>query len=1258
MRKLALLAVLLFSIQSFAAITGIAVSASTQTTSTITWTTTAAETSQVVYGLNGQTNLATLIDSRQVTSHSITVTGLIAGQVYTYKVVSGPETSSSNTFSLCSAGIPNSGFTNVTGTVNVAYGQGQVSAAWVNDSGVSTSTPTVCGASFQTTVSSTLTPDGNLSVRLPDNNLIIPSPGRWALTVKNATGNIGAFTVTTPIAGPSVGLSSQLQAAAAGNLQLVYYDANTTTYDPTGGGTGGGGSGVLVLTGADPSGNTDSLAAFRAAVTSVITSNLCLYVPQGTYKVSASIAPSTSNFCMLGAGSDVTSITASSSGYNTLIVGPGSVGYVGPSGHISDIAINGAGIASDGHSALQLNGVVQYDLLRVNLGNADIGLDAINNNYGSQCRFCRIGFGGTVNVGVNLRTGAQSGSDWSFPNSWIAGVVASISMSGGGGGWHIHDGQLAAGIGLGSPSDTSGVVIIGKDYLTGTLGEVTATLDGVSFEGCNDVWALRTYNQVNLVMNGVAANPSDASHPCIGFFKGTTMQNTRVVLTGTTLSGNWSAANMLSFAGGNAGYKFWDENFTYSGASNPVINGVSTYVFSMAAQSGILQQAAVVDSNVTRTFYAQQYPGATIDVQVNACLADALAVGGTCDASALGAVNVVANGHPNPQTLAAQIVVGDNNGDPVKLILPVSFWWEGTMTDGTSCDVKQFSGTSIVSANVTSAMPSMAAFVSATTSSLNALFCIVQSTGQGAGNYVYDQGFQINNGQYSGFGAVTVSGAGMLIQAGHLDDVSKFDHVIVGDKLDAYAVELTNSVCCSTTLDGIQINGLQVSTPLFIDAESGFGMSAVHIVNSSIVHNGTNLPLIQITDNGSHTAVVDITNLYSEVYPATGGIIAIAGAGAVSLTNIDLKAYSGSMTSPAITVTNTVNTHLQVNNLNLTNGSGSWTEPCTQAIVDNFLSQTIPCLSITGVGYVGHYDTDPRFNNLRFQGGFGLGTNGKNLALGDSTTLPSASLTGQNNICIGAASCSAITSGSSSVVLGTGAVPALLSGQVTAVGTNAGTGGVSLTTVSTCNFFGDGTGAQTDGISNCSAFGHGATVVASNTTTIGNASTTDVYLGSNGATQVSKANLHANSVFEADSGGFGSSWQGGSSACETSFAPTTLATGATATDTGLNCLPANSIIDAVVARVTTTITSACTGWELGDATTPARFSSNNTVLTAGTTTDAAHIGTFNNSGIASATTGIWQATAAKVRITCAGGDPGAGAIRVIVYSHSPTAPTS
>jgi hypothetical protein len=112
----------------------------------------------------------------------------------------------------------------------------------------------------------------------------------------------------------------------------------------------------------------------------------------------------------------------------------------------------------------------------------------------------------------------------------------------------------------------------------------------------------------------------------------------------------------------------------------------------------------------------------------------------------------------------------------------------------------------------------------------------------------------------------------------------------------------------------------------------------------------------------------------------------------------------------------------------------------------------------------------------------------------------------------------------------------------------------------------------------------------------------------------------------------------------------TLATGATTTDTTANLLPANSILLGVMGTVNTTITSACTGWQLGDATTAGRFTANDTTLTAG----ESKVGSVQlTTAIASATAGMFQASAAKVRITCAGGNAGAGKIRVVVWGFTP-----
>ena len=115
----------------------------------------------------------------------------------------------------------------------------------------------------------------------------------------------------------------------------------------------------------------------------------------------------------------------------------------------------------------------------------------------------------------------------------------------------------------------------------------------------------------------------------------------------------------------------------------------------------------------------------------------------------------------------------------------------------------------------------------------------------------------------------------------------------------------------------------------------------------------------------------------------------------------------------------------------------------------------------------------------------------------------------------------------------------------------------------------------------------------------------------------------------------------------------TLSTGGTTTDTVANLLPAGAIIEAVVARVTTTITTA-TSWQLGDPTTAGRFTAANATMAAGTT----DIGILHWSGaVATLAAGPSQAAAAKVRVTTVG-TPGAGVIRITVFYRQFTAPTS
>jgi hypothetical protein len=118
----------------------------------------------------------------------------------------------------------------------------------------------------------------------------------------------------------------------------------------------------------------------------------------------------------------------------------------------------------------------------------------------------------------------------------------------------------------------------------------------------------------------------------------------------------------------------------------------------------------------------------------------------------------------------------------------------------------------------------------------------------------------------------------------------------------------------------------------------------------------------------------------------------------------------------------------------------------------------------------------------------------------------------------------------------------------------------------------------------------------------------------------------------------------------------TLALSGVTSDSVANLLPANSIIEAVLARVTTTITGATT-WEVGDASaaslvdTSARFISPVSTLTAGTT--AVGLNHVHSNGALSPS----QPTADKIRITTAG-TATAGAIRITVMYRSFVAPTS
>lgn len=1004
-----------------------------------------------------------------------------------------------------------------------------------------------------------------------------------------------------------------------------------------------------------PSGG-DDYPALQNAINASIANGLCkeVYIPPGNWHSSQGLVANAECVKLRG-DPRATVINFTGTGFNGITVGDGAGDQAMPTGYTFGFRLVGPGKSNAGFAGLQINGLTQYEVDSVTSDGWDIGFDAVNNNYGSQWTNIRACFNNPCNVGLNLRTGSQSGSDLAFNNDWIAGNICGVSVSPGGGGYHFYGGQIGT-ANTTSYNDNSGSVCIGKDYLTGSTsgGAAEADFYGTSFEDTNYGWVFRGFEQASIEAHYTSMNPSNCSVPGIGVYKNTNFQVGKLALYDTALSGcynNTGAAGspLIQISGiqGNQNAAYQGANIieegTYTSGTIPTIGGSSTYVQSMFAQSGLQNLATIIGmagvsipgntyttpltlinnnsgaletSNSTGCFtggtcvtqtiptnplttlgdllyggsggafarlagntnptdavlvshaaasantpttktctnsdpsssfvtctwsaapaagetvacglfninpsttfavtdsasdayhlvgsphnlttitgttqhawftlgtsittttvsnssggsltlncntftqpatstdgqctvdstssttipcgtaitttqngdylfcnadnatvgdafsvgsgftagasfnvnhFAQyqvqatagaitptvvssgaspaamtctafkanqaaqapflealpyltaaEFSGATPAEKINACGAALIAAGGgTCDASTLGA-STQTGGHATPQNIDVQITWGATGGNvPMTLILPNLFFWVGTMTDGTSCDVLQYADTTIKTNNPAAALPSNAVFASATTSSLGALFCL-SGTNSSSGNYVYDQGFQINNGQFSGTGAVTADNAALYINGGSaaFDDVTTFDHVIIGDKLDTYAVYGTG-LCCSTTFRSIQINAFNVGTPLYLQAVSPTAISGVNIVDSSIVHNGNGVPLISISDTFNHNSVVNINNLYSEVYAVSGGLIQIAGAGSVSVTNSTFKAYTASMNSPWIEVSNAINTFLSTSNLNGINGSGSWSSP--SAIVDNFTSQTLLPSHITGV---------------------------------------------------------------------------------------------------------------------------------------------------------------------------------------------------------------------------------------------------------------------------------------------------------------------
>lgn len=332
--------------------------------------------------------------------------------------------------------------------------------------------------------------------------------------------------------------------------------------------------------------NFDSTQYLNAALEDSIKRGVELYIPAGTYRITSTLIATGYNVMISGAGGNMTKIKPDSHTYDALSIGIGSTGsgqY--PSGYLSGISIEGYSSWTTGFTAgIKIDGMRQFEVRDVNVQRMPIGFDLVNNCYGTKFVNCRSNLSG---LPLNLRTGPVSGSDITFYNCWFRGKNGSVWVSPDSGGFHFYGGQLTGGDSQGADNDDVGIVVLGKDYIDGTIGSVgNVNFDGIDFEGSKYIWQVRSFGQSNLTISNssfLSTGLASAAEKPLGIIKGTTFNQSKTILINNSVAGVWKAAKAIDIAGqGSLG------NINEFGTS--MVNGTVTFN-SVANTASLLEQS-------------------------------------------------------------------------------------------------------------------------------------------------------------------------------------------------------------------------------------------------------------------------------------------------------------------------------------------------------------------------------------------------------------------------------------------------------------------------------------------------------------------------------------------------------------------------------------------------------------------------------------------------------------------------------------------
>jgi hypothetical protein len=361
------------------------------------------------------------------------------------------------------------------------------------------------------------------------------------------------------------------------------------------------------------------------------------------------------------------------------------------------------------------------------------------------------------------------------------------------------------------------------------------------------------------------------------------------------------------------------------------IGGVNfgPYVVNFGVPSGTLLTNLFVTS-LNGTVYADQEAGATADVKINACITAAIASGAhICNATGLYGT----------QTIAAQINVGDSSQDQVALILPPYGTWGVTITNGTSCAIKQY-GNSTISGLATGGSNKLLIQPSSGSTSVSAYYC-QDTSPTGGGSYISADGFEIYNPAV----AAATSGSAMKIFA-NFDNANYGPHLIVADYMEI-GIQVVGA-CCSANFWGVESSGGfgAGAQPLSVNTNAGANSGLqVNFFGGSFDHPGTGKNNILVQGTGT-TAPITIAfhGTYMEGYngaSASTAMLELQSVQNATITGLTACALSSGSTQPAIQIDDSP---AVASSINITGLAEPTNSPClgsTKGIVDNINSVSI-----------------------------------------------------------------------------------------------------------------------------------------------------------------------------------------------------------------------------------------------------------------------------------------------------------------------------